>query len=45
MTGVQTCALPILLLRVMDDLDNTTEPEDIVTTEPAETAVTTTKED
>ena len=34
-----------VLLRVMDDLDNTTEPEDIVTTEPAETAVTTTKED
>ena len=34
-----------VLLRVMDDLDNTTEPEDIVATEPAETAVTTTKED
>lgn len=34
-----------VLLRVMNDLDNTTEPEDIVTTEPAETAVTTTKED
>ena len=34
-----------VFLRVMDDLDNTTEPEDIVTTEPAETAVTTTKED
>ena len=31
-----------VLLRVMDDLDNTTEPEDIVATEPA---VTTTKED
>ena len=30
-----------VFLRIMDDLDNTTEPEDIVTTEPETTAVTT----
>ena len=37
-----------VFLRIMDDLDNTTEPEDIVTTEPetiAVTTVTTAKED